>query len=211
MRDATFASPGLPGDQHAALVRRQKLEKFYQRRGSDLSARSDLSSNSSRRSSVESSRLSPEQRLAKSEMRSATRQALGHSWHPSDGFSDSSSSAGSYQSTYGSHWEYKDDGKPIPQEYIDQFNRRWHEDDEDNDADQFVADMQRDATWRKHQALRPMYIPGGEFEAADHRVWSTQGSQTLNKPPASRSKSNAARIDSAHLSLLRSKFSWSDT
>ncbi|KAF1951050.1 hypothetical protein CC80DRAFT_553715 [Byssothecium circinans] len=40
--------------------------------------------------------------------------------------------------------------QPIPQRCIDDYNRLWHEDDEDNDADQYMADVMPKAPWRNH-------------------------------------------------------------
>jgi hypothetical protein len=57
------------------------------------------------------------------------------------------------------HHRDGEEEKPIPQRYINEFDQMWHEDDEDNDADQYLADLTANASWRKHQPLRPMYRP----------------------------------------------------
>ncbi|KAF2267320.1 hypothetical protein CC78DRAFT_577274 [Lojkania enalia] len=143
---ASIRSPGLPAELHAHLEGRQRIESLYARRTDTMKNHySTNSTESSSTSSFKSSYTSEGQRLFSSQIRHATRKALGPGFNP-EGID--------------SHEPYYVPNKPnyysdyrrleIPQRYIDEFNCRWHEDDEDNDADQFIADTVRDALWRKH-------------------------------------------------------------
>jgi hypothetical protein len=97
--------------------------------------------------------------------------------------------------------------------YIDEFNQMWHEDNEDNDADQYLADMTTNVSWRMHQPLRPMYRPMGMPYGAlpgPHRCDGTGCRPALRR--------ENARLDAPHVyefsasvpirPALVSRFSW---
>lgn len=125
---------------------RARLEQHFEHRGnSSVSKPAPLSSYRDRG-------LSQSERHRISQIKSATRAALG----PSFNFIDEASyclldHTDEYQRSRG--WTDQINGAAqgvIPQDYIYEFNRYWHEDDEDNDADQYIADYQKEAPWRKH-------------------------------------------------------------
>jgi hypothetical protein len=106
-------------------------------------------------------------------MKYATRQALAPRTNTTGGFDSGSGNRAEREPlVIGSHWEYRDDGEPIPQKYVDEFNQIWHEYNEDNDAEQYMSDMMENAPWRMHQPIRPMYTADGELFVPDikHRV-----------------------------------------
>ncbi|KAF2675966.1 hypothetical protein K458DRAFT_397446 [Lentithecium fluviatile CBS 122367] len=163
-------SAGLPSEQHAALVGRQKIEQLYERRGSEAST-STSTCTTSYGSRFSHYNLSKEQRLRRSEVKSLTRQALGSSFTPEYDY-HAGSYVGREPPAYGGQWDYYDGGEAIPQKYINEFNRMWHEDDEDNDAERYVADMMPNAPWHQHEPIRPLYTATGELTVlgAKHRA-----------------------------------------
>ena len=169
--DAVTVSPGLPGVQHASLVHRQKMQCRYQRPKKDMRESPTSTYEAHTSTSVTYSvprsacpRLNHEQHVHRSEMRHATRQAFALSINTPDGHCVvDKKCAGCRPPIRGCHWGHCDEGERIPQKYIDEFNQKWHEYDEDNDADQYIADMMANAPWRKHQPIRPMYTADGEF------------------------------------------------
>ncbi|KAF2847198.1 hypothetical protein T440DRAFT_540091 [Plenodomus tracheiphilus IPT5] len=52
-------------------------------------------------------------------------------------------------------------GEPIPQRYIDEFNKMWAEDEDASDAEQARADRMVDARWRVHELPRGAGVVGG--------------------------------------------------
>lgn len=143
---------GLPHDEYRALRRAldlEQLEDHFEHRGS----RRPTTSYS--RTAYRDAGLTQPERYRISEVGSATRAALG----PSFDFDD-----GSYERSIRRQREYErsrgwtDDGRssrtPIPRKYIDEFNQKWHEDDEDHDADQYLADYQKNAPWRIHNPMQ---------------------------------------------------------
>lgn len=126
--------------------------------------------------------------LQESKVLNATRRALGYSWHLTDHLDDGSEEYGVPRvSSDWTQWEdmiadeylqgfnqptYEDEGEmiqqddSIPDRYLQEFNHFWYEDDEDNDADQLLADLTPNAPWRNHQPLRPMYGSGSEFRTS---------------------------------------------
>ncbi|KAF2639412.1 hypothetical protein P280DRAFT_519597 [Massarina eburnea CBS 473.64] len=69
--------------------------------------------------------------------------------------------------------------EPIPQRYIAEFNRRWHEDTEEHDADQYMADMTPKAPWRKHVSPTDGYgvLPPPQGVKASPRPSSSSSSK----------------------------------
>lgn len=123
---------------------RERLEKHLEHRGN--SGHSYPAPHSNYRDAG----LSEGERVRISQVKSATRAALGPSFHFDDGTFHRSRRHNNYQRSQG--WtDHTENGiKDIPQKYIDEFNQKWHEDDEDNDADQYLADYAGEAPWRKH-------------------------------------------------------------
>ncbi|KAF9737908.1 hypothetical protein PMIN01_03191 [Paraphaeosphaeria minitans] len=107
--------------------------------------------------------------LRQSEVANATRRALGRSWHPTDHLDDGLEKYAVPRVSSDWH-EVPQRRDPIPDKYLREFNRLWYEDDEDNDADQLVADLTPNAyaPWRTHLPLRPMYCPDAEFRTSTH-------------------------------------------
>ncbi|KAF2256872.1 hypothetical protein BU26DRAFT_558308 [Trematosphaeria pertusa] len=201
---SVLSSPGLPSEQYAALAGRQKVEGLFSRGGSSQAGYSPSPPKTPRFNSPQRSYagLTQEQRLHASEVRHATRKLRG----PSFDFDDESySSAGRHR--YGGHWDYRDDGKPIPQKYIDEFNQKWHEDDEDNDADQFIADYQCDATWREHQSVYSCSAPRCEYEVADMTRHVEDYKRSQGQAPRAHRRT-VRRAEAEPRPDLFSKFSW---
>jgi hypothetical protein len=141
-------SHGLPGDEYRNLCRtqgRDRLETYFEHRGN---VRTPYVAPYS---AYREAGLSQGECFRVSEARSATRAALGGSFDFHDeGHKRSLRREAEYQRSRG--W-IDDNGTrrhPIPKKYLNEFNRKWHEDDEDNDADQYLADHTREAPWRKH-------------------------------------------------------------
>lgn len=205
---------GLPCEEYDRLIRNQKLENMLERRVklADQSSLSGSSRNVSYGASSSNSLstapttpkrcprvlskphnagrvLSKAEGLHISEVRTATRRALGPSCYRSE-YTEFT------QPDYGSHWNYEesqDSEDPIPQKYLDEFNRRWHEDDEDNDADQYMADIMPNARWRRHL---PIFLDGEV--------------PILTLPKTGRSRREPTSPDSRHASSrppLQSRFS----
>ena len=178
-QDAVRTSPGLPSEQHAALLGRQKMERLY-RRGERHADDASESKYGTYTITVTCSicysvylPLTGEERSHRSKMRYATRKALASSTKAPGGCNfDGNDSAGRESSVYTDGWEYSDQEEPIPQKYIDDINKTWHEDEEDNDATQYLADVMDDAPWRTHAPMRPLYNADGEFPAPDWKYWA---------------------------------------
>ena len=103
------------------------------------------------RTSYQERGLDPEHRLRISEVRNATHQALGAGFEFTDeSYDDMQRVAESGRGTTGTG-TYKDD--PIPQHYIDEFNKMMYEDDLENDRDQYTADCTPEAPWRAHWSM----------------------------------------------------------
>jgi hypothetical protein len=112
-----------------------------------------------------------------------------------------------------SHHRDGEEEKPIPQRYIDEFNQMWHNHDEDNDADQYLADLTANASWREHQPLRPMYrptdmsygaLPGPrKSDVTEHRPALRRDNARLNAPRVGEFSASAPVRPA-----LVSRFSW---
>lgn len=140
-------SHGLPGEEYRSLRRaqdRDRLETHFEHCGNVKT------SYAAPRSAYRDAGLSQSECYRVSEVRSATRATLGGSFEFDDeGYERSRRRESEYQRSRG--WN---DDEPscelIPKKYLDEFNKKWHEDDEDNDANQYLADFAREAPWRKH-------------------------------------------------------------
>jgi hypothetical protein len=154
-------SSGLPHEEYRNLCRvqnRERLETHFDHNGDN----SDLYRTPC--SSYRDAGLSQVERLRISEVRSATRAALTPSFDfdlPS--LKTSWNRDGEYSRSRG--WCEEDTPRaragPTPQKYQDEFNHLWHEDAEENDADQYLADHVHDAPWRRHEQL-PLPVPDTE-------------------------------------------------
>ncbi|KAH8730410.1 hypothetical protein GQ44DRAFT_768188 [Phaeosphaeriaceae sp. PMI808] len=146
-------SAGLPGDEYIHLIkaqRRLRLEDHFSSPKASLPRPFQSPSSPYRNKG-----LSQSHRCDISEVRSATRTAFRSNFDfNADNCERSRSGQSEYEDSRG--WTNIDaasrDGA-IPQKYIDNFNRRWHEEDEDNDADQYLADCTPNASWRMHAKL----------------------------------------------------------
>jgi hypothetical protein len=138
---------GLPHDEYLSLRRaldREQVEKHFEHSGGKPVT-------SYLRSTYRNAGLSQPERYRISEVGAATRVALGPSFDfEKDSFERSMRRQGEYERSRG----WADDGRsgvtPIPPKYRNEFNQKWHEDEEDLDADQYLADLRKDAPWRTH-------------------------------------------------------------
>jgi hypothetical protein len=144
---------GLPHEEYRDLCRSQDIERLETHLSHN---RNRSNSYAAPRSSYREAGLSQHERLCVSEVRSATRAALG----PSFDFDDHSlERSRARDSEYSCSRGWCEDaipcnrGSPIPKKYRDEFDRRWHGDTEDNDADQYLADHVHNAPWREHEQL----------------------------------------------------------
>jgi hypothetical protein len=125
----------LPSEEHKFLQSKAHLESHFRSpRASGDYADSTRSSRSS------SSYRSQAQRLKDSEIRYSTRNAL-------------TKGAACDRAIYGSGSPDGEYDRPIPGNYLDEYNRMMYEDDMAHDADQYKADLTRGAAWRKHRSL----------------------------------------------------------
>lgn len=171
---------------------RTKLERHLDHRGN--SGRSHPAPHSHFRDAG----LSQGERHHISQVQNATRAALG----PSFDFDEESRHrsqihANTYQRSRG--WMDSTDYKvnDVPQKYIDEFNQKWHEDDEDNDADQFLADYAKEAIWRDHAPIN-YSIPVAEFSS--YGVPSSNSSRSKTRTRAT--KNPMKRMDSGYASMI---------
>ncbi|KAF2446853.1 hypothetical protein P171DRAFT_442079 [Karstenula rhodostoma CBS 690.94] len=151
--------------------------------------------------------------LQGSQIAKATRQALGPSWYPTAHLDDGLGNHGvPHMSSDRSEQMQAED--PIPDKYVHEFNRLWYEDDEDNDADQLLADLTPNAhaPWRNHLPLRPMYGPDGEFRTSS-RYFDKTEIMEWNMASYKASVTHREVIEPKH--TVRPKpqsfFSWSDS
>jgi hypothetical protein len=143
---------GLPQDEFRNLrcaQERERLETHFTHQN-----KSRINTYTSSRSAYRDAGLSQSSRHHISEVHSATRAALG----PSFDFTDASYSfSRARDDTYQRSRGWIDDSlrrdAPIPKKYRDEFDRWWHEDMEEHDADQYLADHMNDAPWRQHVPL----------------------------------------------------------
>jgi hypothetical protein len=140
----------LPSEEYRTLCRaqdRERLNKHFEHQGNRLKPAA------APYSAYRQAGLPQDERVRISEVKSATRAALGASFDLDD---DSYGRLEEHEHEYQRSRGWVDDTPPrsaIPQKYLDEFNRLWHEDDEDNDADQYLADHSHGAPWRKHVPL----------------------------------------------------------
>ena len=146
-----YRSVGLPDDEWRELGRAQGRERlkshFEQHRNSSRSYQPT-------RSVYRDAGFSHSQRHGLSEVRSSTRAALGPNFDPFD--NESYDRSCRRDDDYGRSRGWTDDtprDNTIPKKCLDEYNQRWHEDDEDNDAGQYLADYASEASWRKHKRL----------------------------------------------------------
>ncbi|KAH7075425.1 hypothetical protein BKA63DRAFT_594851 [Paraphoma chrysanthemicola] len=141
---------GLPGDEYQILRRandRERLERHFE---GGSSSRTYQPSSSAYRDAG----LSYSQRHGISEVRNATRAALGPSFDfTDDTYGRSTRHRDNYERSRGWTDDRPSPSGAIPQRYLNEYNQRWHEDDEDNDADRYLDDHNRNATWRRPARL----------------------------------------------------------
>jgi hypothetical protein len=154
---AAQRSSSLPDEEFRDLHRaqnRERLESHFEHRGGCSRSNEPL------HSAYRDAGLSREERRGISEVRSATRAALGPSFDfDEDSYGCSRRHMDDSQRSRG--WtEEAPSGGTIPKKYLDEYDQRWHEDDEDNDADQYIADCTLRASWRKHERMDryPVYV-----------------------------------------------------
>ena len=210
-------SLGLPFEEYEARQARKRISDCYQSLASSTSRSSihstatgsTLHSRNNSTSATSSSQLqSPEHRLVKSKVRYATRQALEPAFVPEiDGRGDVPRRRGKAAEYY------NDDGKPpIPRHIIDEFNRRWHEDHKDNNAERLVVDSATKLEGRKYRS-----VVKGDAEVSKllthveqyQRSCSSDGRQ----PPMYRedSKRRPVRMMEQAMAPVRSEFDWDST
>jgi hypothetical protein len=141
----------LPGDEFRMLQKRQereRLEHHFEHRG-----HSNHYINP--RTPYQDVGLSPDARLRISAVKNATRTALGPSFDFTDDSYNRSQRCTDASSVPSVRRGADKSLDPIPQRYIDEFNKKWRDDDLKYDAHQYAADMTHNTPWRAHA---PMYV-----------------------------------------------------
>jgi hypothetical protein len=158
---------GLPGDEYRRLTReyarRQKTQIPQDRDSAKVQKKQPKQTREVIRKRDDKHYKAPPKHVRRqrdADIVSSTQQALGPGHDTADliysvefidldrGLADPNNDPDYYDIR---QWNYSDEGKkPIPKKYIDEFNQKWHEYDEDHDADQYMADIMPNAPWRNH-------------------------------------------------------------
>lgn len=138
-------SLGLPGDEFRILQKRQNRDRL----DAHFSHYASPSYSHHPRPVCRDMPSTQDARLLISEVKNATRQALGRNFDFTDDWHDRTKRHESVE-TRGDAKEY---GEPIPQKYLDEYHKWSREDDAKYDADQSMADYTPGARWRAHDHL----------------------------------------------------------
>jgi len=137
-------SSNLPGDEYRALKRAQEKAELNAH-----FAQPSLPSRSIAKTAYQKADLTRNRRSQISEVKDATRRALGASFDFTDaGYTHIQRS--SAVSNRASTARYEEE---IPIRYIHEFDKKWVEDDLKDAAEQYAADSDGSASWRTHQAM----------------------------------------------------------
>ncbi|EFQ95585.1 hypothetical protein PTT_05979 [Pyrenophora teres f. teres 0-1] len=138
-------SRGLPGDEYRTLKKAQEKAEL-----NEHFAQPSLPTRTISKSAYQQLDLSKDRRSQISEVKNATRRALGSSFDFTDeGYEHSQrASATSSRDSIGKY-EIRDS----PQRYIDEFNKKWVEDDLKHEATQYAADRDGSGSWRAHEIM----------------------------------------------------------
>ncbi|KAF2732016.1 hypothetical protein EJ04DRAFT_344688, partial [Polyplosphaeria fusca] len=190
-------------DEFTRLQDRRKIERLYEKRASQISEGSFSFRDSHKK-------------VTDSQIKHSTRKALGASFD----------SRYSMPRSSGYHCKSADRqdnaGKsPITQHIIEEFNKRWledDEDDEDDEADQFAAGSCRDARWRLHQPIFPAGSKLTKVDAADQMAHvalykQMYGPESLRKLPEYREGRYGKPLKTLDTAMkqevsIRSSFDW---
>lgn len=141
-------TPGLPGDEYRALRKlqqRNRLEEHFAHNGSSKTRISPQTPKPADGHSISN-------RVHASDVKYTTRKALGANFDFTDGGYERARAATEARRTVGQKEQGKHE-KAIPQKYIDEFNKKWQEDDERYESDLWKAYCTDNAAWRKHEAM----------------------------------------------------------
>ncbi|RMZ74222.1 hypothetical protein GMOD_00003229 [Pyrenophora seminiperda CCB06] len=143
----------LPDEEYRALRRSQQKAEL----NAYFAQPSLLPRSSIPRTAYQEAELSQSRRSQISDVKDATRRALGSNFDFTDvGYERSSSSQRSSSATSPSRYSAATSSsyeEKIPQRYIDEFNEKWFEDDLKYGAKQYAADRDGSASWRTHEAM----------------------------------------------------------
>lgn len=145
--DDSSKARGLPEEEYRALQKRQQrsqLETHFTEQNRSIS---NLS-----KTAYQKALLPGYQRLHISQANYATYKALGESFDFTDDSFDRLQSPSVSMSIHLRH-SYKE---PIPQRYIDEFNKKWHEDDMRYDKSRYNDDFSH-RSYREHPTLSDLY------------------------------------------------------
>ncbi|KAL5116210.1 hypothetical protein ACEQ8H_005875 [Pleosporales sp. CAS-2024a] len=187
---------GLPGDDFTRLRQRDGIERHFGHGGAGDAAYE------APRSTYRDAGLSRDHRSRISEVRGATRAALGSSFDFTDDSYERSQSRrrdDAYARSRGWLDDEPRDSGTIPTKYLDEFNKLWYEDDQANDAQQYQADYTREAPWRDHESM-------GRYKSSAERSCTPQ---PRTSTASSRADSGYGGSDTSS-QTLKSKFSWDD-
>ena len=120
-----------------------------------------------------------ESKLQNSQLAMATRRALGSNSYPT-----AYSPRDDHKAKHGTSKPFSSGDHqgtrhhPIPQKYLREFDRMWYEYDEDHDADQLLADLTPNGSWRAHAPLRPVSYCEGDYPTPKMHANKAQGSSS---------------------------------
>jgi hypothetical protein len=140
---------GLPDEEYRDLCRAQDRERLASHTGQ---RGGNSRGYEPRRTAFQDAGLPRQQRHGISKVRAATRAALGGEFNFDDeSYGCPRRHTNDYERPRG--WGAEASQGAIPQRYLDEYDQRSHEYDEDHDADQFVADFTSHAPWRQHEPM----------------------------------------------------------
>jgi hypothetical protein len=154
---ASSESSSLPGDEYRRLQKRQqqaRLNTYF----SQPHLPPSYTSVRPKTSYQARPHLTRERRSEISEVANATRNALGSSFDFTDESYNCSQRTAAVSTLHTARTRCDDVASkgeaPIPQRYIDEFNKRWHEDDLQYERQhQYKADYTPKAAWRSHAGM----------------------------------------------------------
>lgn len=150
-------SLGLPSDEYRILKKRQEIGRLE----AHFADSSNPPSCSIPYTPFQQVGIPQESRTLISETRNATRSALGASFDFTDDSYDRSQRTGAVDMLrlVELRRERRNRKPPIPQRYLDEFNRKWAYDEEMYEPSQSIADYAYDAPWRFHTPMHTDIVP----------------------------------------------------
>jgi hypothetical protein len=173
------SASSLPGDEYRRLQKRQQHERLDAYFSQPHLAPSYTSIRP--KTSYQAAHLPRERRVEISEVANATRRALGSNFDFTDGSYNCSQRTAAVSILHSArsrrNADREEKEEPMPQRYIDEFNKRWHEDDLTYERQhQYRADYTHSAEWRSHAGMyvdvKPLPSPRRERAVRNEQAHS---------------------------------------